>query len=134
MLKPGGQLVIFNSEFATLTVHLFKGDPLQSTVDGVLRHMMHAPYIMRRLPALVAAAGFSVQTVEPHGYVQTTCPDFLLTLLSRGASAAARAGEISPGLVDGLPRKRAGGSPTAVSTEPSCSSVSPPGRTANDWN
>lgn len=102
VLKPGGELVIFDGDFATLSVALFEGDPLQSTVDAVLRHMMHAPYIMRRLPALVTAAGFSVQTVEPHGYVQTTNPDFLLTLLSRGTSAAARAGEIGQGLVDGF--------------------------------
>src|SRR5262245_37947906 len=102
VLKPGGQLVIFDGDFATLTVALFEGDPLQSMVDAVLRHMMHAPYIMRRLPALVTAAGFSVPTVEPHGYVQATNPDFLLTLLTRGTSAAARAGEIGQGLVDGF--------------------------------
>jgi ubiquinone/menaquinone biosynthesis C-methylase UbiE len=100
VLRPGGQLVIFDGDFATITVALFDGDPLQSAVGAVLRHMMHAPYIMRRLPALVAAAGFSVQSVEPHGYVQTTRPDFLLTQLSRGTNAAARAGEIGQGLVD----------------------------------
>lgn len=102
VLRPGGQLVIFDGDFATITVALFDGDPLQSAVATVLRHMMHAPYIMRRLPALVTAAGFSVRSVEPHGYVQTTSPDFLLTQLSRGTNAAARAGEIGQGLVDGF--------------------------------
>jgi arsenite methyltransferase len=102
ILRPGGQLVIFYGDFATITVALFDGDPLQSAVAAVLRHMMHAPYIMRRLPPLVTAAGFSVQSVEPHGYVQTTTPDYLLTLLSRGTNAAARAGEIGQGLVDGF--------------------------------
>ena len=102
VLKPDGQLVIFDGDFATLTVALFDGDPLQSALGAVLRHMMHAPYIMRRLPALVAAAGFRVQSVEPHGYMQTTSPDFLLTLLSRGTNAAARAGEIGQELVDGF--------------------------------
>ena len=102
VLRPGGQLVIFDGDFATITVALFDGDPLQSAVATVLRHMMHAPYIMRRLPPLVTAAGFSVQSVEPHGYVQTTTPDYLLTLLSRGTNAAARAGEIGQGLVDGF--------------------------------
>src|SRR3954470_10975284 len=100
VLQPDGQLVIFDGDFATITVALFDGDPLQAAVGAVLRHMMHAPYIMRRLPALVTAAGFSVQSVEPHGYVQTTSPDFLLTQLSRGTNAAARAGEIGQGLVD----------------------------------
>jgi arsenite methyltransferase len=105
VLRPGGQLVIFDGDFATLTVALFDGDPLQSAVGAVLRHMVHAPYLMRRLPALVTTAGFSVRSVEPHGYVQTTSPDFLLTLLSRGTNAAAHAGEIGQGLVDGFDRE-----------------------------
>ena len=90
----------FDGDFATLTVALFEGDPLQSAARAVLRNLVHAPYVMRRLPALVTAAGFSLQSVEPHGYVQTTSPDFLLTQLSRGTNAAARAGEIGQGLVD----------------------------------
>jgi SAM-dependent methyltransferase len=108
VLKPDGQLVIFDGDFATITVALFDGDPLQAAVEAVLRHMMHAPYIMRRLPARVAAAGFSVQSVEPHGYVQTTSPDFLLTLLSRGTTAAAQAGEIGQGLVEAFDREARG--------------------------
>src|ERR1700704_6446329 len=72
VLRPGGQLVIFDGDFATLTVALFDGDPLQSTVGAVLRHNVHAPFLMRRLPALVTAAGFNVQSVESYGYVQTT--------------------------------------------------------------
>ena len=105
VLKPGGQLVIFDGDFATLTVALFDGDPLQSAIRLVLRNMVHAPYIMRRLPVLVTAAGFCVQPLEPHGYVQTTRPDYLLSLLSRGISAAGRAGEIGEALVDGFDRE-----------------------------
>lgn len=105
VLRPGGQLVIFDGDFATLTVALFEGDPLQAAAGVVLRNLVHAPYIMRRLPALVTAAGFSLQSVEPHGYVQTTSPAYLLTLLSRGANAAAQAGEIGQELVDGFDRE-----------------------------
>jgi arsenite methyltransferase len=105
VLRPGGQLVIFDGDFASLTVALFDGDPLQAAVNSALRHMVHAPHIMRRLPALVTAAAFSVQTVEPHGYIQTTSPDYLMSLLSRGANAAARAGEIGQMLVDGFDRE-----------------------------
>jgi ubiquinone/menaquinone biosynthesis C-methylase UbiE len=102
VLKPGAQLVIFDGDFATITVALFDGDPLQAAVGAVLRNMMQAPYIMRRLPALVTAAGFTVTSVEPHGYVQTTAPDYLLTMLSRGTSAAVRAGQIGQELLDGF--------------------------------
>ena len=105
VLRPGGQLAIFDGDFATLTVALFDGDPLQAVAGIVLRNLVHAPYVMRQLPALVAAAGFSVQSVEPHGYVQTSSPDYLLTLLSRGAHAAVKAGEISQELVDGFDRE-----------------------------
>jgi hypothetical protein len=71
----------------------------------VLRNMVHAPYIMRHLPALVGAAGFCLQSLEPHGYVQTTSPEYLLTLISRGAMAASRAGEIGQMLVNGFERE-----------------------------
>ena len=105
ILRPAGQLVIFDGDFATLTVALFDGDPLQAAVGAVLRNVVHAPYVMRRLPALVTAAGFSMQSVESHGYVQTSSPDYLLTLLSRGAHAAVKAGEITQDFVDGFDRE-----------------------------
>jgi arsenite methyltransferase len=105
VLRPGGKLVIFDSDSAILTVALFDGDPLQAAVGAVLRNLTHAPYIMRRLPGLVTAAGFRVQSVEPHGYIQTSSPDYLLTLLSRGTNAAARAGEIGQELLDSFDRE-----------------------------
>jgi arsenite methyltransferase len=105
VLRPAGQLVIFDGDFATLTVALFDGDPLQAAVSAVLRNLVHAPYIMRRLPALVTATGFSMQSVELHGYAQTTSPAYLLTLLSRGTNAAAQAGEIGQELVDSFDRE-----------------------------
>jgi arsenite methyltransferase len=42
----------------------------------------------------------TVESLEPHAYVQTTSPDYLLTLLSRGMSAAGRAGEIGQTMVE----------------------------------
>src|SRR5262245_11681085 len=62
VLRPGGQLIIFDGDFATLSVAMFDGDPLQSAAGVVLRRLVHAPYIMRSLPALVAAAGMTVQS------------------------------------------------------------------------
>jgi ubiquinone/menaquinone biosynthesis C-methylase UbiE len=102
VLKPGGRLAIFDGDFASLTVALFDDDPLQSAVTTVLRHMVHAPHIMRQLPGLIAAAGFAIESLQPHAYVQTTSPDYLLTLLARGMSAAGRAGEIGQAMVKGF--------------------------------
>ena len=105
VLQSDGKLVIFDGDFATLTVALFDGDPLQAAAGAVVRNLVHAPYIMRRLAALVTAAGFTVQSVEPHGYVQTRSPDYLLTLLARGANAAVRTGEVGQELVEGFDRE-----------------------------
>jgi len=100
ILKPGGRLAIFDGDFASLTVALFDRDPLQSAAATTLRHMVHAPHIMRRLPSLIDAAGFTLESLEPHGYIQTTSPDYLLSLLSRGLKAAGRTGEIGQAIVD----------------------------------
>jgi len=62
--------------------------------------MFHAPHIMRQLPSLLVTAGFTFGSLEPHAYVQTTGPDYLLTLLSRGMSAAGRVGEIGQAMVE----------------------------------
>lgn len=102
VLKPGGALAIFDGDYATITVAQFDGDPLESAVAATIRHLIHAPYVMRRLPALVGAAGFEVQAVAPHAYVQTETPDYLLSLLCRGVQAAARDGEFGDELARGL--------------------------------
>lgn len=104
VLKPGGQMVIFDGDYAE-TVERFGGSPFDTAVGAVFSNMLHAPYIMRRLPELAAKAGFIVEALQPHRYVQTTHADFMLMLLSRGLNAAARAGTISNVLMDRLNRE-----------------------------
>jgi ubiquinone/menaquinone biosynthesis C-methylase UbiE len=102
LLKPGGQFVVFDGDYATITVALFNGDPLQAAAEAVLRNLVHAPYIMRRLPKLMADAGFKVECVEPHGYVQTSKPEYLLSLLARGVDGGVAAGELGQELAEGF--------------------------------
>ena len=102
VLKPGGQLVVFDGDYATTTVELFEGDPLQAVVAAVRRNMVHAPYVMRHLPSEMVAAGFHVSGAEPHGYLQTESPDYLLSLLARGVDAAMRADEFGEALANGF--------------------------------
>ena len=105
MLKPGGRLVVFDGDYATITVALFENDPLQTAVDVILRNMVHAPYIMRRLPALAADAGFSVAGVEPHGYLQTRSAEYLLGLIARSMTVAVKADELGDELAEGFLRE-----------------------------
>lgn len=102
VLRPGGRLVIFDGDYATNTVALFDGDPLQTAMQTVLRNLVHDPYVMRRLSSMAESAGFETEQMEGHGYLQVKSPDYLLTLLSRGLSAGASAGELSTDLADGF--------------------------------
>ena len=107
VLRPGGQVAIFDGDYATNTVELFDGDPLQAAMTATQRNLIHDPYIMRRLPALARAAGFVVHDIEAHGYVQTGHPDYLLSLIERGVDAATVAGECGPDLAEGFKREAA---------------------------
>jgi len=53
-----------------------------------------------KLSGIPEAANEARHDIEPHAYVQTTSPEYLLTLLSRGMKAAGRAGEIGQVIVD----------------------------------
>ena len=107
VLRPGGRLAVFDGDYATNTVALFDGDPLQAAMTLAQRNLIHDPYIMRRLAGLARKAGFTVRGIEAHGYVQTERPDYLLSLLARGTAAAVRSGECGPDLALGLEREAA---------------------------
>ena len=105
VLRPGGRLAVFDGDYATNTVALFDGDPLQAAMTMAQRNLIHDPYIMRRLAGLARQAGFTVREIEAHGYVQTEAPDYLLSLIARGTSAAARSGECGADLAAGFERE-----------------------------
>ena len=93
ILRPGGVLAVFDGDYATNTVALFDGDPLQSAMQAAQRHLIHDMYIMRKLPGLMSGCGFQTPEMEAHGYVKTTQADYMITLMERGVDAAARTGD-----------------------------------------
>ncbi|MBK0399391.1 methyltransferase domain-containing protein [Limibaculum sp. M0105] len=102
VLEPGGVLAIFDGDYATNTVELYPGDPLQAAMAAVQRNLIHDPYVMRRLPALLSEAGFRLRKTRAHGYMQTEKPDYLLSLIARGVDAAASTGECGDDLATGF--------------------------------
>lgn len=100
VLKPGGILAVFDGDYATNTVALFDGDPLQAAMETTQRNLIHDLYIMRRLPRLMTEVGFTTLLTKAHGFVQTTTADYMLSLLARGAQAGYRAGEYGEHLAD----------------------------------
>ncbi|PRY19518.1 methyltransferase family protein [Aliiruegeria haliotis] len=102
VLKPGGTLAVFDGDYATNTVALFEGDPLQAAMVAAQRNFIHDLYIMRRLPGLMKDAGFEPPQTRAHGFVQTSKPDYLLSLLARGIDAGHAEGEFGASMAEGF--------------------------------
>ena len=47
-------------------------------------------------------AGFGLVSYRTHGYTESSSPDYMLTIVDRGADALASTGQIGPGLAEAL--------------------------------
>jgi ubiquinone/menaquinone biosynthesis C-methylase UbiE len=93
--RPIGWLAVFDGDYATTTVAISDYDPLQACVDAAIAALVHDRWLIRRLPALMQAAGWQLVRTRSHGYVETAGAQYMLTLVDRGADTAAAAGAIS---------------------------------------
>jgi hypothetical protein len=58
-------------------------------------HFVHDPWLVRRLPALMRAAGVDLQRIRSHDYVEAGTPGFMLaSWVDLGADALVAAGRI----------------------------------------
>jgi len=96
VLRQGGWLAIFDGDYATTTVALTDGDPLQACVDTTLATLVHDRWLVRGLRTHVAEAGFVDVDLRSHGYVATEDPRYLLAVIRIGAQTLAAAGTIAP--------------------------------------
>lgn len=102
VLVPGGQLVVFDGDYATVNMALGDFDPLQCCVDAVVRNYVNDPWFMRRLPKMAEVAGFDVRHTEAHGYIKLKDAQYFETLIGRGADAIVAAGTIGAELANAL--------------------------------
>lgn len=102
VLRPGGWLAVFDGDYATTTAAMGDFDPLQSCIDAAIGALVHDRWLARRLAGLAKKAGFAIGRFDGHSYVQTLQPDYLLTLVDRGADALVGWGRIRPGLAEAL--------------------------------
>jgi hypothetical protein len=103
VLRPGGRLAVFESDYATATVAREAGDPLNACAEAFREHFVHDPWLVRRLPALVHAAGVDLESVRSHGYVEASRPGFMLSSwVDLGADALVAAGRIGADMASAL--------------------------------
>jgi SAM-dependent methyltransferase len=94
VLRPGGWLAVFDGDYATTSVALSPADPLQACVDAWVSSSVHDPWLVRRLPGLLAAAGFGLVRMRSYGYVETREARYIPTIVDRGAAALITTGRI----------------------------------------
>jgi SAM-dependent methyltransferase len=96
VLRPGGRLAVFDGDYATATCATGDSDPLQSCVDAMMESHVYDRWFARRLPQLVLDAGFEVERLRGHSYVEApSSAGYMLALVDRGAAtltASARIG------------------------------------------
>jgi hypothetical protein len=77
-------------------------DPLQSTVDAMVANFVQNPWLTRRLSCVLNRMEFAVSSVRSYGYVQTTEPAYMLTLVDRGADLLVAGGSVGAGQGEAL--------------------------------
>lgn len=102
VLHSGGWLAVFDGDYATTSAAMGEFDPVQNCIDAAMAALVHDRWLARRLPALARQAGFAIERFDGHAYVQTLQPDYLLTLIDRGADALVGWGRIGPRLAEAL--------------------------------
>lgn len=105
VLRPNGWLAAFDGDYATATVAIGDFDPLQSTVEATIANFVHDRWLTRRLPKMLSAEGFAIETLRSHGYTQTNEPTYMITVVDRGAELLAAAGSVGPEEADALKRE-----------------------------
>jgi ubiquinone/menaquinone biosynthesis C-methylase UbiE len=102
VLRPGGWLAVFDGDYATTSVAISPADPLQACVDAWVSSSVHDPWLVRRLPGLLEAAGFSLARIRSFGYVETGEARYVPTIVDRGAAALVTGGWIGGELAAAL--------------------------------
>ena len=101
VLRPGGQIAVFDGDYVTTTVAAYENDPLQACADATVSFLVHDPRLMRRIGSLLEGAGFIDLDLEGHAYTSTGSPYFI-TLIERGADILAERGGLTADVAEAL--------------------------------
>ena len=96
VLKPGGQVAIFDGDYVASTTALGPNDPLQTCVEHLTANLVHDKWLCRTLPQRLNKAGFDVARRDAYPYLAQGEATYFRTFISRGADFLANDGLISP--------------------------------------
>ena len=102
ILRPGGCLTVFDEDPPSVTAAIADHDPFRPVVDNLIRAYVHDRWLVRRSPALLAAAGFEILHRDGSLYLPATDSPYFLTIVDRGADTLVDEGVIGAALADGI--------------------------------
>lgn len=102
VLRPAGWIAIYDGDYETITISNHPQDPLGTCVENFKESFINDLYIVRKLSLLVTSGGFRIIRFDSHSYVETSEPDYLLTIVDRGADTLVTSGSIGEGLAAAL--------------------------------
>ena len=86
---------MFDGDYATATCASGDADPLQAFVDAMLETHLYDRWFARRLPQLVLEAGFEIERLRGHSYVEApSSAGYMLALVDRGAASLTASGTL----------------------------------------
>jgi ubiquinone/menaquinone biosynthesis C-methylase UbiE len=100
VLRKGGWLAVFDGDYATATVSTGDFDPLDVCLDAFRSGFVHDKWLVRRLPDLIAKAGFAVLPTKSHGYIEGPEAGYLLSWVDRGADVLLQQGRVGSEMVE----------------------------------
>ena len=102
VLRPGGVMAIFDGNYTSTTLATGDFDPLQACADAAMAALVHDRWLIPRLPGLIRDAGFTLNSQRSFGFVETVAPDYMLTIVDRGADVLTASGRIGAELAAAL--------------------------------
>jgi hypothetical protein len=100
-----GYMAVFDGDYATATVALGDHDPVQACVEAMMAVTVNDRWLVRRLPALARASGFSVVSFRSYGFAEIDGSDYMLSVIDRGADLLRSRGQIGEDFAESMRRE-----------------------------
>lgn len=102
ILRPGGKLAVFDEDPPSVTASVHPHDPFGPVVENLIQAYVHDLWLVRRIPAILADAGFEVLSRDGHLYLPSPDSPYFLTIIDRGVDALVADGVMGEALADGF--------------------------------
>lgn len=100
VVKPGGQIVIFDGDYASWSFGYSEPVFAKQMDEAIVASIVNNPRIMRTLPRLLAEAGLCLEQVTPHIFAEVGTGSFFMSAVEAYGPLPAEAGVLPRAQVD----------------------------------